>query len=162
MKRPVFASIVCIGAVLLTGIYLQPRQTAKEGTVRVIPGGLGPSDFTFPPAPALVRSSPAGDAPVPRLDFALLATEAPGESDRGAAIVRFSSGSVQHVAVNDWVDHDYRLIAVGDTDATLTDGIHKITLVIEPSPPIVADPAGGLPGIDFNQPGKANPAIARR
>lgn len=166
IKRLIVTSVVRIGAILLAGIYFQPRETATEGIVRATPRDFGSSDFTLPPAPAPaptpVRASLDSDAPATQADFGLLETEGPGENDRGAAIIRLGSGLIQRVAVDDWIDHRYRLIAVGDTAATLTDGLRTIALTVEPSPPIVPDPAGGLPGVDFNQPGRANPAMARR
>lgn len=156
MKRTVLTSIACLGAVLLTAICFQPDEPATEEIIRVVPGGPGSSDPAF--APQTARLPAARGAPAP--DFVLLETEAAGEDDRGAAIVRLSGGDVRRVAVDDWIDGGYRLTAVSDTDATLTDGRHLITLPIEPPPPIASNPAGGLPGVDFNQPGKANPGMA--
>ena len=166
MKRILLSSVACMGAVLLAGIYLQPRETATEGTIQVIPGaqaipgGMRSSDPAIPQTHAPFPL--ASGATAPGADFLLLETEAAGEDDRGAAVIQRGGGPIQHVAVDDWVDGTYRLTAVSDTDATLTDGLHVLTLEIEPSPPIASNPAGGLPGTDFNQPGKANPAMARR
>ncbi len=159
MTRGVIISVAFI-AMGLTAIYLQSGDTTARRGVRTASGATAPSDGARGLKPD-GQPFPAR-APTPRFDFVLVGTEAPGENDRGAAILQFGNWPAKRVAVNQWVDSHYQLTAVGDMDATFSDGAHVITMAVEQSRSVSSSPAAGLPGLDFSQPGIANPAIARR